>query len=637
MRIQNFQSFGPAPQDIHFNPRLTAFLGGNATGKTSANQALLRLFSVVPEQRQVRVEDFHIPNTEIDAPDVRQLRIEAVFAFPELLQKKSAASATVPEFFRQMSIDEDGSFKLRIVLESTWTSDDSLSGSVDTTRRIVFTFADDYEDKFVPLTTADRSRIQAVYVPATRVGSREVGAFLRGRVWKAGQWSPRFRSHVEKSAAKLSQRFRNEEVVTCVTDSITARWGELHHLKSDSVPVIEPISRDLSTLVANAEMFFEPAATGRSRSASELSDGQQSLLHIALTAATLDLERDIADGTRSAEFNISPSALPTLTLLIVEEPENNLSPYFLSRIVSQLLSISASGRSQAVISSHSASVVSRIEPAQVRHFRLRPDRTTTVTKIALPSKRSEAGKFVRQAVRAFPELYFAQYVVLGEGDSESVVLPLLAEARGIHIDQSFVAIVPLGGRHTNHMWRLLKQLGIPHATLLDLDYGRAGGGEGRIRDACARLLELGTNPLADMGVGDVADIKDLSQPALVKWMNHLEQWDIFFSSPLDLDMTLLRRYPTAYKQPLAAGSGPHRSGEPEDAVLGSPGTRPDVPDWPKPITRDDLYWYRYLFLTNSKPSTHLEALARTKMDRRAKPGARLGRLLDAIEKAVGAP
>jgi putative ATP-dependent endonuclease of the OLD family len=88
----------------------------------------------------------------------------------------------------------------------------------------------------------------------------------------------------------------------------------------------------------------------------------------------------------------------------------------------------------------------------------------------MPENGEAASKFLRQAVRAYPELYFARFVVLGEGASEEVVLPKLAESIGLQIDRSFVAIVPLGGRHTNHLWRLLKDLCIPFATLLDLDW-----------------------------------------------------------------------------------------------------------------------------------------------------------------------
>jgi hypothetical protein len=71
-----------------------------------------------------------------------------------------------------------------------------------------------------------------------------------------------------------------------------------------------------------------------------------------------------------------------------------------------------------------ASTLARVDPFQVRPFRLTPaDRTARVRAIRLPVGQEEASKFVREAVRTYPELYFARLAVLGEGASEEVVLP----------------------------------------------------------------------------------------------------------------------------------------------------------------------------------------------------------------------
>ena len=146
-----------------------------------------------------------------------------------------------------------------------------------------------------------------------------------------------------------------------------------------------------------------------------------------------------------------------------------------------------------MVSSHSASILARVDPGQVRHFRLEPaDRTARVRRDPAACRPGgSAAKFIREAVRTYPELYFARFAVLGEGASEEVVLPRLAEALDLDVDRSFVAIVPLGGRHVNHLWRLLSDLEIPYATLLDLDWGRDGGGWGRIKTTCAQLLAVG--------------------------------------------------------------------------------------------------------------------------------------------------
>lgn len=157
-------------------------------------------------------------------------------------------------------------------------------------------------------------------------------------------------------------------------------------------------------------------------------------------------------------------------------------------------SLVTDGAAQALITSHSAAVLSRVEPEEVRYCRR--DSTTglsSVREIDLPQNDEEAVKFVRGAMLAYPELYFARFVVLVEGDSERVILPRLAKAINLLIDPAFVAVVPLGGRHVHHFWRLLNGVQIPHATLLDLDLGRSGGGFGRVKIAIEQLLALGVD------------------------------------------------------------------------------------------------------------------------------------------------
>ncbi|MBQ0882824.1 ATP-dependent endonuclease [Streptomyces sp. RT42] len=629
--LENFKCFGPGRTAVRLDSGMTAFIGTNGSGKTAACEALLRMFGITGQERTVRVDDFHVPVGEVEVPAARELTIEAVLAFPELSgggaedgddvggdaaagdesQGHTVVPRAVPEFFRRMAAQEDGDLKVRVVLRAEWVDDGTVEGAVTETRLVVSTLAEEYgEEDCAPLSPAERGRIQMIYIPASRDGVRQVTSFLRSRLWRAAQWSVGLRELVRGHAKEVADRFSDEPVVRAVEGALTARWQELHDAGLHSEPKLRLLDGDLSQLVRSSELVFEPDHSGRPRPARMLSDGQRSLLHLALVAASLDVEAAVCDGQYDEDFTLDSAHLPSLTLIALEEPENSLSPFFLARIVSQMQGLSRSTTTQTLLSSHSASVMTRIRPESVRYFRTEPaSATALVREISLPADTTEAGKYVREAVRAHPELYFARFVVLGEGDTEQLVIPRVAQAHGVLLDPSFVAMVPLGGRHTNHMWKLLNDLDIPHATLLDLDYGKAGAGPARLRDACKRLMDSGLDPLKELeGYDDVDDIHDeLEEDALRPILRHLRTFGVFYATPLDLDYIMLQTFKEAYTRLEPGELGPGSS-DPLVPVLGKDGTREAF--WSDAGRRDLLSWYRYLFLSRSKPSSHLRALSR---------------------------
>lgn len=653
--VQNFKCFGRKRTTINLGPDLTALIGTNGTGKTAACQALLRLFGITGPERAVRREDFHVPVDETEPPTSRQLTIEAVIAFPELDEddqcvaedgqddavqaprRRTDHRRVVPEFFGRMAADDDGDLKLRIVLTAMWEDDGTVDGAITDTRIVVSTLAEEYgEEDYVQLPAAERGRIQVVYIPASRDGARELTTFLRSRLWRAAMWSPDLRELVSKNAAGIGSQFSGESVVQAVEGTLGARWTELHGAGTNATPKLRLLDDDFDQLVRETELVFEPDPTGRARPARHLSDGQRSLLHLALTATTLDVEAAIYDQQHQANFTLDAAQLPSLTLVLVEEPENSVSPFYLSRIVNQLLKLSTGTAAQALLSSHCASVLTRIEPKDLRYFRINPNTaTSSVRTILLPGDDTEEGKYVREAVQAHPELYFAKFVVLGEGDTEQLVIPRVAQAQGIELDPSFVAVVPLGGRHTNHMWRLLDDLGIPHATLLDLDYGREGAGPARIRDAVRRLGNLGVAALegldGDTYVDDIGNGLKLDE--LEPIIEHLRRHGVFFAAPLDLDYIMLSQFPSAYTLLEAGDHGPRET----DALVSVIGKKCiDEAYWNEQSRPELLRWYRYLFLNRSKPSSHLLALSRlTDHQLRASAPEVVTALITYIRKQVG--
>ncbi|MFR4087039.1 MAG: ATP-dependent nuclease [Dysosmobacter sp.] len=175
--------------------------------------------------------------------------------------------------------------------------------------------------------------------------------------------------------------------------------------------------------------------------------------------------------------------------------ENHIAPHLLGKLVRNLQDIARKGNAQAIMTSHAPAIVKRIDPEDISGI---SDWTTEslaskVKQITLPDKEKLQSqyKYVKEAVRAYPELYFAKLVILGEGDSEEIILPRYWEAINGSVDTSGISIVPLGGRHVNHFWRLLNDLEIPYMTLLDLDRERDGGGWGRIQYVLKQLIANG--------------------------------------------------------------------------------------------------------------------------------------------------
>ena len=84
------------------------------------------------------------------------------------------------------------------------------------------------------------------------------------------------------------------------------------------------------------------------------------------------------------------------------------------RIVRQIQELTAGSRAQAMLSSHSPSILARVKPEQVRHFRLDPKtRACRVRGIRLPPIADEASSSFARLCAPTPSSYFARFVILG--------------------------------------------------------------------------------------------------------------------------------------------------------------------------------------------------------------------------------
>ncbi|MCQ8239411.1 ATP-dependent nuclease [Rhizosaccharibacter radicis] len=627
--VSGFRCFGFDPLKVLLSREVTAVVGPNAAGKTALLKALSKLFGVSRAERTVQRSDFHLA-ADADTEDrtAKDLVIDVVIALPELADGTATPEAVAPSFRHMLITREDKPPVCRMRLEARWEDDGTVEGEVSQDLYWIDTLDDvPAKDKKHPVPPADRGLIQLYYTPASRDAGVQVRATtgaLAARLLRAIEWSDDARGSVDEAAKALTDTFEGEAAVAAIGKALQARWSSLHDDAVDTKPRLSLVSRRFEEVVSKIAVIFEQGPDGHERGLDALSDGQQSLFYFALVAAVFDMERQVVTGKVDG-FQQDQLRIPALSIFALEEPENHLSPYFLARILRQVRSMTADGGAQALVTSHSPAVLSRVAPREVRYCRCDPStRVSTVKKIKLPNGVGEEAKFVRGAMLAFPELYFARFVLLVEGDSERIVFPRLAEALDLLIDPAFVAIVPLGGRHVQHFWRLLAQLDIPYATLLDLDLGREGAGFGRIKTAIENLIEVGV-PKADLlklktGVLADADFAEMhtwqgaeDRGALRGWIDFLKKHGVFFSEPLDLDLAMLEAFPEAYEAVIPAGGGPRMAADDAaKAVLGTKGPGLTLYTGPYKDYPPLFPAYRYHFLTQSKPATHLAALTHIK-------------------------
>jgi len=609
LRLSNFQSFGQAPTIIVLE-EMCFLLGPNGTGKTAALQALTRLFGFDPSLRRVRRTDFHIAAEDLAKGDIGPLTlwIEAQFEFPEL-KKAKGKYATIPGNFAHMQLESaDGIPRVRFRLTATMDED----GDIEETMCYVV-HADEHDEpvKKVPVPKLDRNTIQVHYLPARREPTDHISYAansLLGRALRAADWQAE-----QEAISGLTQDITNamagNAAVTGIGNQITIYWAALHKGTYYASPRVSFERSEIDNLLRHLTVGFTPGPGEQIVDFSRLSDGQQSLLYVSLVLSIQAIGRQVLAGKLTG-FDVAKLRPAVFTLVAMEEPENSLSPHYLGRVIKVLTTFSRHHDAQAVLTTHAPSLLKRVAPEQIRYLRLTKDRETIVASVALPSTTDEAYKFVREAVQAFPEIYFSRLVVLGEGDSEEIVLPRMLQVKGMAEDDASISVAPLGGRHVNHFWRLLHGLGIPYVTLLDLDLGRHQGGWGRIKYAIQQLLRFPAikSSLSKDHLANIPKWNDeealLTSKDGQEWLKFLESAGVFFSSPLDLDFAMLRQFPDSY------GVDEGALVEPDDeiiaAVLGK--GHGDIDQYSK---EEQAYFdaYHRRFKLGSKPVAHLGAMA----------------------------
>lgn len=651
--INNFRSFGER-QEIKINDQ-TVLIGNNSSGKTTVLQALSKLFSDKQVDRIIRKRDFHLPRGLRPGQNNKELFIETIFEFDEL--EGDSYGQAIPIFFEHFTFSDDsGRPFLRIRLESSWQDDGTVEGSIDTQIYYIKSPIKNFreEDKH-RAPRRDLDKIRLLYVPASRNPEKELGnasGSMLSRLVNSINWTEKEIEDITGKIDDLNNTFLYEDgPLTQINQEIQKSWKLYHENKRFAKAELTINSSEMVAALRQIALIFSPTTTEEAFTVSDLGDGLRSIFYFSLVNSMLDIELEITKDNETnpdnPRFKLTP---PILTILAIEEPENHIAPHHIGKLVKRFEQLSKIYNSQVILTSHSPSIVKRIEPEDLRYLRVEnSDKSvqSSVSEIKLPKNSEESYKYIKGAVKAYPELYFSKLVILGEGESEELLLSVFFDLLGIDIDSSQISVVPLGGRHVNYFWKLLEELGIPYITLLDFDNERSGGGWGRVHYAIKQLQEIGFNCSRLVGAEDIDSMSswpatNIESEKLTTLLNELEEFNIFFSSPLDIDFLMLQSYKSHYLNTIPRERGPvfsyedldgkkktknitcaDRANEKElnglkkrvnQAVRATLKDKSGPGDSFSEEEKELMIWYQYLFLGRGKPSTHMQFLLSTSDD-----------------------
>lgn len=639
--LNNYRSFGPSDTSITISD-LTAFIGHNSSGKTTVLSALQKLFG----NTKITRSDFHLPvDMKAEELDSSSFSIESYFEFfEEDNDGIDEDDYGIAQYFENFIVDNPGGNPYIVIrLDAAYERGSSPEGIIDYSYHYVVGKG---ETGLKPITASDRNKIQVIYIPAVRNPSEQLknatGTIL-WRILNQINWKEPEKAKIKNKIVELDQEVANQLGVKSIKKVISSQWKNYHSDYRYSEANIKFGSSDLDAILKKLEVEFTPTHTGKAFKVEDLGDGLKSLFYLTLIDSLLELEKEaiteIKNRVSEEErvLNINP---PALTIVLVEEPENHISPHLLGKVIKNLNNIRDKNNAQVLLTSHSPAIIKRIEPNEVRHLRI-SEGVTIVKDITLPEKKDVAYKYVKEAVKAYPELYFSSLVVLGEGDSEEILIPKFLNLYMDDLDTVGISIVPLGGRHVNHFWKLLTHLNIPFITLLDLDTEREGGGWGRIKYAITQLIENGVekSKLLTVKNGRVLSDEELNDmhtwqeyKFIDGWIEMLERFDVYYSNPLDIDFLMIESFLNAYLKTLEKNEGPlikikdsDKQKRIQELDEGEKNTKEyqeridsDVKrtlkknggngDTYTDVQRELMIWYNYFFLNRGKPVTHLQAL-----------------------------
>lgn len=191
-------------------------------------------------------------------------------------------------------------------------------------------------------------------------------------------------------------------------------------------------------------------------------------------------------GKASTEQGPGNTFIEPLHLVLVEEPEAHLhmqvQQVFIRKAYDVLRNHERLGEktdfsTQLVISTHSSHIAREEKFGNLRYFKRLPEGTeceVATSKVINLSdvfgQDDDTDKFVTRYLQTTHcDLFFADGAILVEGAAENMLLPHFIRSKYEQLNQRYITILSINGKHSHRLGPLIKKLALPTLIITDLD------------------------------------------------------------------------------------------------------------------------------------------------------------------------
>jgi putative ATP-dependent endonuclease of the OLD family len=336
-------------------------------------------------------------------------------------------------------------------------------------------------------------RVRLVLVPAATDIVSQVGGAGRGSAL-SDLVGNLMSDAVAAARASWEERFADQiqelsnEIKRGVTDSTAAQADRVNERLRDLVPNAKiEFTADAPSwsLKGDGSLNTEVVIDGMRNDVSRQGHGVQRAVMIAMLQALVpdqqeaeghEIGADAVDRNAGSNEGAGHDAAPSL-IVCIEEPEIYQHPVRARNFARVLSKLADRASTQVFIATHSPYFVMPEQFTALRCFAL-GNGATAISATTLDAVAAEAGAPEAQVTRAvekelprtFSEGFFADAVVLVEGDTDRVVYEVIADRTGQALDSAGIALLAMGGKENMHIpFVILRELGIPAYVVADCD------------------------------------------------------------------------------------------------------------------------------------------------------------------------